>query len=224
MNQRQEALFLNIIREHIDSAQAVGSRFLADKYKLNISPATIRNDMAELEREGLITHPHTSAGRVPTEKGYQYYINNHLEARDLSNRDKEILERIKKADEGEMMVKNLAKGISNLTKSAVVVAFAKHNVYYTGISNLLCQPEFADFDVIYNMSAVVDHLDEVMADIFDSIEDTQVKLGKENYFADKCGSILTRVDDKLVGILGPVRMDYERNLGLVNYAKDLLSE
>ncbi len=223
MNKRQESLFLNILREHIDSAQAVGSKFLVDKYKLDVSSATIRNDMAELEKLGLITHPHTSAGRVPTERGYKYYIDNYLDVKELAKKDKEGLERARKMNTGEVMVKNLAKEIANLTKSAVVVAFAKNNVYYTGISNLLSQPEFADFDLIYSISEVVDHLDEVVADIFDSVKETQVKLGKDNYFADNCGSILTRVDDKLVGVLGPIRMDYERNLGLINYAKQLLS-
>ena len=121
------------------------------------------------------------------------------------------------------MVKNLAKEVASLTNSAVVIAFAKNNVYYTGISNLFCQPEFASFDLIYNMSEVVDHLDEVVADIFDSIEETQVKVGKDNYFANNCGSILTKADDKLLGVLGPMRMDYERNLGLVNYFKELFN-
>lgn len=227
MNQRQEKLFLNIVREHIDSARAVGSRFLVDKYNLDVSSATIRNDMAELENSGLITHLHISAGRIPTEKGYKHYIENYLDSqKELRQRDKEALEKIKKEGQSfdnDLMVKNLAKEIAGLTNLAAVIAFAKNNVYYTGISNLFCQPEFADFDLIYNMSEVIDHLDDVVADIFESIKDTQIKVGKDNYFANNCGTVLTRVGDKLVGLLGPIRMDYERNLGLINYAKKLLT-
>ena len=95
MNKRQESLFLNIIREHIDSAQAIGSKFLVAKYNLDVSSATIRNDMAELEKEGLITQPHTSAGRIPTEKGYKHYIENYLDnLKELNRKDKEALEKI----------------------------------------------------------------------------------------------------------------------------------
>lgn len=225
MNKRQEALFLNILREHIDSAQAVGSKFLVDKYKLDVSAATIRNDMAELEQEGLITHLHTSAGRVPTEKGYKYFIDNYLSGvPELGRKDKEMLEKIKEESRGlekAIAVKNMAKQIAGLTGSAVVVAFAKNDVYYTGIANLFVQPEFANIEVLYNISAVVDHLDEVVGDIFDSIKETEVKVGKDNYFDENCASILTKADNKLFGVLGPMRMDYERNLGLVNYTKKL---
>jgi heat-inducible transcriptional repressor len=226
MNQRQENLFLNILHEYINSAEPVGSRFLVNKYKLEVSPATIRNDMAVLEQEGLITHPHTSAGRIPTEKGYKYFIENFLKSHQaLAKKDEQTLERIKKETKNlsdEMRIKNIAKEMAALTNSAIVVGFAKNDVYYTGISNLFSQPEFANFDVIYNISGVVDHLDEVVADIFDSVRETQVKIGKDNYFADNCASILTKANNKLFGLLGPMRMDYARNLGLVDYAKKLL--
>jgi len=86
MNQRQEKLFKNIVQEHISQAKAIGSKFLADKYSLDISPATIRHDMVELESQGLIYQPHTSAGRIPTAKGYQYYVDNFLTSRKISSK------------------------------------------------------------------------------------------------------------------------------------------
>jgi len=128
-----------------------------------------------------------------------------------------------KKNGSEIGVKNLAKKISELTKSAAIVAFSKDNVYYTGISNLLSQPEFADFDTIYNIGAVVDHLDEVLEDIFEQVKDTEIKIGDQNCFSNRCSSILTKKENKLFGILGPIRMDYEKNLGLVNYSRELIS-
>ncbi|NCP17042.1 DeoR family transcriptional regulator [Candidatus Kuenenbacteria bacterium] len=221
MNERQKQLFLNILHEHINSGRAIGSNFLVDKYRMNVSSATIRNDMAELERQGYITHPHTSAGRIPTEKGYQCYLDNYLDKEvELNRGDKEALATAK-SEEGNN-IKNVAKKIAELSNAAVVVAFEKNNIYYTGISNLLTQPEFADFDLIYDLSFVVDHLDEVVEKIFDSVQETEIKIGKDNYFAKQCASILTKIDDKMLGILGPVRMDYQRNLGLINYTKKLL--
>jgi len=222
MNERQQQLFLNILREHINSGRAVGSNFLVDKYQMDVSSATIRNDMAELERQGYITHPYTSAGRIPTEKGYRCYLDNYLDKQvELNKEDKEALITAMGGEEND--IKNVAKKIAELSNAAVVVAFEKNNIYYTGISNLLTQPEFADFDLIYDLSFVVDHLDEVIEKIFDSVKDTEIKIGKDNYFAKQCTSILTKVDDKMLGILGPIRMDYQRNLGIINYTKKLLA-
>ena len=222
MNERQKQLFLNILREHINSGRAIGSEFLVNKYKLDVSSATIRNDMAELERQGYITHPYTSAGRIPTEKGYKCYLDNYLDKKvEINQEDKQALTAASNEEGND--IKNMARKIAELSDAVVLVAFEKNNIYYTGIANLLTQPEFADFDLIYDLSFVVDHLDEVIEKIFDSVRDTEIKIGKDNYFAKQCTSILTKVDDKMLGILGPIRMDYERNLGLINYTKKLLA-
>jgi len=74
LTERRKKLLQYIVEEHVQSAQPVGSGALRDKYKLAVSSATIRNEMAALEEEGYITHPHTSAGRVPTDAGYRYYV------------------------------------------------------------------------------------------------------------------------------------------------------
>ncbi len=71
---RQEQLLRLIIHEYVSARKAVGSKALVEGYALPFSSATIRNEMVELERAGLIDHPHTSAGRVPTDRGYRYYV------------------------------------------------------------------------------------------------------------------------------------------------------
>ncbi|MFH1890825.1 MAG: DeoR family transcriptional regulator [Candidatus Kuenenbacteria bacterium] len=223
MNSRQVELFKNIIQEYLLSAKAVGSKFLVDKYSLDVSPATIRNDMVELERQNLISHPHTSAGRIPTEKGYEYYINNYLREKAVASKDKSALDSIKsQIQEPDIITKDIAKKIAELTGSAAIVAFSKNNIFYTGLSNLFSQPEFSDINVVYSISEVVDRMDEVIDNIFDDISDTQIKIGRNNCFSGNCSSILTKSGKKLFGILGPMRMDYERNLSLINYSKKLI--
>ena len=74
MNERRELILKIIINEHVITGSPVGSSVLVDKYKLNMSSATVRNEMAELEEDGYITQPHTSAGRIPTVKCYRYYL------------------------------------------------------------------------------------------------------------------------------------------------------
>ncbi len=231
MNARQEKLFKNIVEQYINLALPIGSKFLAQKYKLDISPATIRNDMMELEKDGLLYQPHISAGRIPTEEGYRYYINHYIlrdkEKKSISKKHKALLDKIKKdyqQTNEELLGKQLAKKVAFLADAAAIVAFAKNNVYYTGIANLFAQPEFVDTNIIRNISLVVDHLDELINGIFDKIgeEELEIKVGSHSYFNKACTTIFTKIKGNLFGILGPMRMDYKRNIGLINYSRQLI--
>lgn len=211
---RQGKLLKSIIEQYIKTAEPVGSNLLVEKCFKDISSATVRNEMTELEKQGYITHPHTSAGRVPTEAGYKFYIENFVK----DNQKKEISGL--KATSG---VKAIAKKIAELSGQAVIISFSKDDVYYTGISNVFSQPEFREYDLIYNFTSVIDHLDEVVSQIYDEVSnDVEVKIGKENPFSAECGSVLTKVQGKLLGIIGPMRMDYRRNINLIKYARTLI--
>ncbi len=229
MNQRQEKLLKNIIQEYIQSAIPVGSKLLAEKYKLQVSPATIRNDMAKLEKEGLIYQPHTSAGRVPTEMAYRYYINKYISADDIkiSAKDKDFFSKVLshfKRQTDELALKAITRTLAELSGLTALLAFEQHHIYYTGLSNLFRQPEFASAELIYNISEVIDHLDEVMDSVFGEIDEVEIKIGRESYFDTRCANILTKVNGMVLGLLGPMRMDYKRNLALVNYSAALLAK
>jgi len=75
MDERRNKILCAIIQSHIDLNIPIGSFFITQKFPVGLSPATIRNTMAKLEELGYITQPHTSAGRIPTEKGYKFYVN-----------------------------------------------------------------------------------------------------------------------------------------------------
>jgi heat-inducible transcriptional repressor len=91
LSQRQEYVLGLIIREYVKAANPVGSKALVDGYELNVSSATVRNDMVALEDEGLIHAPHTSAGRVPTEAGYRYFVQKLLGDTELSSTEKRMI-------------------------------------------------------------------------------------------------------------------------------------
>ncbi|OIO48511.1 MAG: hypothetical protein CO042_02335 [Parcubacteria group bacterium CG_4_9_14_0_2_um_filter_41_8] len=228
MQERKQKLLHHIIKEHIKTASPVGSGLISLKYMKDVSSPTVRNEMQELEREGFITHPHTSAGRIPTEQGYRDYIEN-LDVKDLSeNHKKEIDDAYGRRDashaSAEGRIKSVAKKVADISENAAVVAFSKNDVYYTGLSNLFAKPEFSNQNVVVNMSQVIDHLDEVMASLSNVLdEDVSVLLGSDNPFGAECGSILSKSNNGIVfGILGPMRMDYEKNIGLVKYIKSIL--
>jgi len=91
LSERQEFMLSLIIREFVENAQPVGSQGLVDKYRLGFSSATVRNEMAALTEAGLLRQPHTSAGRVPTEEGYRYFVEKLIGEADLSNNEKRTI-------------------------------------------------------------------------------------------------------------------------------------
>jgi heat-inducible transcriptional repressor len=229
LNDRKKALLAAIIKQHIKTALPVGSNLLAGKGGFDLSTATIRNEMMDLEKEGYLTQPHTSAGRIPTEKGYRFFIENFLEEKDLSEKHKNQLQQMMKTEKDEpFAVKLVAKEMAALSNGAVVVGFSPRDIYYTGLTNVFRQPEFAELDVIYNLSEVVDHLDEAVAEIYADIsKDVHILLGKENPFGKQCSTILTKYQrgdsEGLIAILGPMRMNYSHNRALIKYTQELIT-
>ncbi|HRJ41093.1 MAG: heat-inducible transcription repressor HrcA [Caldilineaceae bacterium] len=91
VSERRKELLRIVVQEYVDTALPVGSQAIADKYNLGVSSATIRNDMAALERDGLLTHPHTSAGRVPTDAGYRYFVRHLVPDMELPSSERRMI-------------------------------------------------------------------------------------------------------------------------------------
>ena len=220
MNERKKLILNTIIKEHIKTGAPVGSGILVEKYKLDISPATVRNEMSSLEEEGYIAQPHTSAGRVPTEIAYNFYLEN-IKTVKIKKQESDRLTEILKNKE-EKNFKEVARLVSELSGSAVFWAFHRHNLFYTGISNLFHQPEFAELELIYNISSVIDGLDDIIDNVYEEVQDgLSTFVGANNPFGAFTGTVLAkyRFNDKvgIFGILGPIRMDYEKNMALIDF-------
>jgi heat-inducible transcriptional repressor len=83
LTDRQKQILKIVVQEYVDSAQPIGSSTIVEQYNLGVSPATVRKELAALEQAGLLTHPHTSAGRIPTDAGYRYFVRNLLNNAEL---------------------------------------------------------------------------------------------------------------------------------------------
>lgn len=123
LNERKRTILKSIIDNYIESAQPVGSRTIARKHELGLGSATIRNEMADLEELGYITQPHTSAGRIPSDKGYRFYVDNLMQVQSLAQ-DEMI--RIRKAmderiEEINRLFRKASIIISNITGYTSVV-------------------------------------------------------------------------------------------------------
>ena len=120
LKERKARVLYAVIHEYIKTGKPVGSSVLEQKYKFNLSPATLRNLMAELEKDGFLTHPHTSAGRIPTDAGYKAYVNSLVELQRLAVEEEERIkqEYEKKTKEIESLLSQTSKilsGLSNYT-------------------------------------------------------------------------------------------------------------
>lgn len=93
LTERRKEILGIVVREYIATATPVGSAIIADEHDLGVSPATIRNEMAALETGGYLTHPHTSAGRVPTVRGYRYFVEQLMETGSLRSRERRMIRR-----------------------------------------------------------------------------------------------------------------------------------
>jgi transcriptional regulator of heat shock response len=214
MNERQSQLLKYIVEGYSETAQPIGSKFISQESGLQLSSATIRNEMAQLEEEGYITQPHTSAGRVPTIQGIEHYLEHLLELTPLRERDVERLQAIY-SDGG---VKALAKAAAEQSQVAAIIAIGTHDYYYTGFSYLFSRPEFSNHHLVHAISLAVDQLDSVLPQfIADKPGGTpKVYIGSRNPLGDSCVAMfVSNNKETLFGLLSPLRTDYAKNLSLL---------
>ncbi len=127
MDARKQQILLALITDFIYTADPVGSRTIARKYQLGVSPATIRNEMADLEEMGYIEQPHTSAGRVPSHKGYRYYVDFLMQKHDLSQWEEQVINEgyQDKLKDVVQVVQRTTHILSQITSCAAVIITPK---------------------------------------------------------------------------------------------------
>lgn len=222
LDARKEQLLKLIVESYINTAEPVGSQFLVSDGKLDLSGATVRNEMRELEETGYLTQPHTSAGRIPTEAGYRYYIEKFLHASKTKKREMSRLKGISKR-EG---LRGVGKEIAYMTDNAVIIAMNPESVYYTGISNLFTQPEFENHAHALTVSQMFDRVEEYMDDLYALAENNSgvhAVVGKANPLGNGCGAIVARLsNNELVVMIGPLRMDYELGMRIARTIQEII--
>lgn len=228
MTPRQEHILAAIVEAYAGSAEPVGSLALSSGF--DYSPATIRAEMATLEELGFITHPHTSAGRIPTDKGYRHYVNNLKMSNRDSRLDRALATRIKSAGEIERAMRTAADSLAEVTHN-VGLASMPDRLYFTGLASLFGQPEFYGQTVAaYEAARLIDSLEEWLAEA-SITEPLSVFIGHENPIGKSSGLslIVARFaspysDNSYIGVVGPTRQSYHQVIGLVDYARQLLEE
>jgi heat-inducible transcriptional repressor len=144
INTRKRQVLEAIVESHIATAEPVSSRSIARKYRLGVSSATIRNEMSDLEELGLIEQPHTSAGRIPSQSGYRYYVDRLMKKSNLTSQEEKIIGAIfaQKAKAINNIIQRTIKTVTQLTDYLVLLSWPQlENAAFKKIKVLPLTPE-----------------------------------------------------------------------------------
>lgn len=228
LEERQKTLLKLVVEKFVATAEPVGSRFLVETAGLDWSEATVRNELRLLEEMGYLTHPHTSAGRIPTTEGYRFYIA-ELQPEKLMVTKSEVaaLEKALAEQDNEVRFKQVSKTLVALSDETAIMAFSAEKMYYTGLSNLFSKPDFAEFQMVASVSQVFDRCEEYLPRFYENVtEIPQCFLGKDHPFGELLSCVATRIGnngESLLILLGPQRMDYRHNWALVKKVRELVN-
>ena len=230
---RRRAVLSATINRYIHKALPVASEDLASDFDL--SSATIRNILAELEETGYLRHPYTSGGRIPTDRGYRYYVDFLILQMELLDEEKEhiVKEYQRKIKRLEDILEKTSEVISTITHYAGIVSFLdwQDKFLYKGISHILEQPEFQDLEkmrlVIKMMEEKQNLLEIINRDFHEKVK---IYIGAELGIPDIQGCSLVvssyRLKNKPSGklaVLGPVRMEYGHIIPTLEYISEVLT-
>jgi len=235
---RQKGILDTVIKEYISSATPISSHLLNERYSFDVSPATLRIEMQKLTDQGFLCQPHTSAGRIPTDAGYRFFVNELLErgpsafsAKRRIKISKEIEEELKDSLRFiQVVTKILANSSSNLGLSYI---FNKNVLWKEGWGDILKEPEFKDVDFTTRFTETIKCFErDIDKFTLDSSSEIRVYIGDENpSFKNKDVSVITArfsCSDLncqgIFAILGPKRMNYNKNISVVNLLTKLLEE
>lgn len=224
MQNRQLEILRAIVDEYVATEEPVGSKVIAERHGLGVSPATIRNDMAVLEDAGLIKQPHTSAGRIPTNSGYRLFVDKISELKPLSIGERRAIENfLDGADDLDDVLTRTAKLLAQITKQVAVIQYPDEGrVFLAGTANLARSTQ----EVSIAIHPILEALEEqvVLLRLLSDAEDSlQVRIGDEQVESSLRTTSLVSMSygsgntgHGALGILGPTRMDYASSMAAVN--------
>jgi len=234
LNGRQQEVLEMIVRRYVETAEPVGSRYISRK--LNLSSATIRNVMADLEDTGYIMQPHTSAGRSPTDRGYRYYIESlmHVKSVNMPAARRSVKDEYGQTIRSvEDVLERTSHMISNVTNYVGLTLFSQYDkLYLDGTSHIIEQPEFRDLRKLYALLRCLEQKNELLDLLKNDFETSGVTIhiGRENFSnsLNDC-SIVTKgykMKGKIsgrLGVIGPKRMVYEKVIPMVEFLADTVT-
>lgn len=233
--QRKDAVLGIVVHEYIKTVAPVGSANLVKQYGLNVSPATVRNTLAELEQDGYLTHPHTSAGRVPTEKGYRYYVDFLMkEIRLLEEEQLRLRYEYKRGmNELENLLEDMSLRLSDVTQCTSIVSFDDwgSKIICRGTNYMIQQDAHLDLERVSNLLRILEEKEQMLEIINRELKNKiEIFIGHELALKEmeNCSLAVSEFKDQhgrkgRVAILGPTRMDYDRVVSALQYVTERMN-
>lgn len=231
---RQVQILRSIIEEFIETAQPVGSETIDKKFSIGVSPATIRNEMVYLTRQGYLNKSHSSAGRIPTPLAMKLYVNELMKEKELTVADevsaKEKIWKCRK--EVDELLAEITKDLAQKSQALGMTVSGKNRVLHSGYANLLQMPEFYDIQVMRHVLRLIEEV-QLLDEIFEKAQSqnpVQVVYGPElgNKYLSEVGFIFTtfKIKDQTyhMGVLGSSRFDYAYMIPMIKYMKAMIEE
>lgn len=236
LTQRQIDILKVIISEYTEKGEAVGSEILEKKYKLGISPATIRNEMVTLSKKGYLSKAHFSSGRIPSAKGFRFYIKHLMKEKELSTIDEVAYKNSIWDDRNEIqrLLSHATKVLAARTGLLSLTVTSTGDVYYSGVGNLLTLEEFFNLDLSKNLFRLLDEgqfWEGILRQFYVQDEDVMYMLGEEDFRSpafESCASVFGEFEGKkikgIIGVVGPKRMSYDFVIPQVRYFSSLIGD
>lgn len=216
VTERQGKILYQIVEEYISTAKPVSSGAVFGLEDFGVSCPTIRNEMAELTEKGYLTQPHTSAGRVPTERGYRLFVDSLIAKKYTGPRVKMNAWDITAS--GAIASDNIIEFLSDYAKDAVILIDKDRRIRYGGLRNVFSHPEFEKRAAIISLFEEFERLEHSIDEIFAELDrEIKVFIGSENPFfeEDEFSMIISPWGEDFIALVGPMRMDYKLNFSLL---------
>jgi len=234
-SQRKDRVLGIVVAQYIRTVNPVSSAFIVHEYHLDLSPATIRNILAELEEQGYLTHPHTSAGRIPTQMGYRYYVDHLMQEIQLLEEEKERIkmEYHRSVLELEALLEKTSQVISDMTHytSIISVDGVSDKIFCRGTSLVVSHPEFQEIAKIRHILQALEEKERILEVVNRDLEKKiQIYIGHETACSaiDGCSLAVARYQKEngpsgRLALLGPTRMDYEKVVSTLEYVSEFMT-
>lgn len=234
LTKRQDKILEGVCREYIQGAVPISSQFLKQKQCLDFSPATIRAEFVKLEEKNYLIQPYISSGRVPTDRGFRFFVDRILESEDLKVCQEDVLEEvfseISKIKDLVKTSQQVAKNLSLLSSNLVFTYIPQQDIVWKeGWDIVVREPEFQNVQYLKDFAKAVSNFEKNINELDWDERSIKVYIGKELPCLQKDISVVMikshflKDIDGMIAILGPKRMDFEKNIGVLSKINEIFN-
>ncbi|MDD5098371.1 MAG: hypothetical protein PHD31_01475 [Candidatus Pacebacteria bacterium] len=229
ISERQGEIIKRLVKEYIKTAEPVSSKFLSERHDFGLCSSSIRIELQYLINEGYLEQPHTSAGRIPTDKAYRFFVNSLIKGEKEKNerKDENILQKtINKNEDVLRTASMLAKALSDMSSNFIALNLEGITIK-EGFDEIIKKPESKNEDFMSSFSELIEDFEENMQK-FNRGDGIKIYIGQENLnprwknISIICSDCKLNSEKAMISMLGPKRMDYKKNISLINSLNKIL--